>query len=803
MSTRSPALRLSPVLALVALLASPPAASVELGGATPWNSHVRLVSANGHGVVVFKGDGAAGGGDGPVLADFRDHLYQQYAADREPGRDLLFDAYFGLGDGSGGAWLKDSDSYGYLPGTGVLRVDRSQGDLTITEWIFAPLGLAHPAWVHLLHVRNDGGAARTVRLFSLHNHHVGDLSHGSYNADERIWVDGDWMLEQGVTTGLGVGLRALQAPTSHTCDQLWARMPADGALDGRCGSAASPWDNDDQVGGFQWDPGSLDPGQEAWAGAVVAFFDEADPSRATGPVEEWLAGRTPDTLLADEQAAWATWLSTAESPPGASAEELAVYRQALVFLKMAQVREDNDAFGQIPASLPVAASGGTGDESFSHLWNITWVRDGAYAIQALTAAGYTEEARDALAFLLQGKAGDYAHLVGRDYALSVCRLYGDGSEWSDDDGTGPNVELDNFGLLLWALQGYVAATGDLAFVEDRSEVVFDGIADVLVDVIEADGLVMADSSIWERHWNGHQQRFAYTQTWAVRGLWDAAILAEAVGDTARAEGYRAAALGIREGICATMIDEDGVLAASEEQLRTGSGYLDLAGVDAFNNGTLDAAGPQGQASLAAWAEGLAVASGGGVARNDDGDLYDRQEWVWADLRLAQARRRACDEDGARALEDWVTAQALENHWTIPELMNPDTAAYAGPAPMMGFGSGLYALNLLGRAEATADCEDGVGWTCDGGDTGGTGDGGGDGGSADGGDTDGGSADGGSTDGGDTDGGDTDGGGDTSGDTGAQDDDDGGCGCVGAPSGAGLVGALPLALLTLRRRRSGR
>ncbi|MCK6502683.1 glycoside hydrolase family 15 protein [Myxococcota bacterium] len=777
---------MTPVLPLLALLGAPAAAA---GSATPWNSHVRLVSGNGHGVVVFKGDGAAGGGDGPVLADFRDHLYQQYAADREPGRDLLYDAYFGLGDGGTGAWLKASDAYSYLPATGILQVDRSQGDLAITEWIFAPMGLSHPGWVHLLHVRNDGSAVRTVRLFSLHNHHVGDERHGVFHGDERIWVEGDWLLEQGVGTGLGVAVRAIEAPSSWSCDQVWARMPTDGALDGRCGSAASPWDNDDQVGGLQWDPGSLAPGEEAWVGVVSAFFDEGDPDRAVAPVEAWLAGRDPQTLLADEQAAWAAWVGGATAPADASTDELEVYRQALVFLKMAQVREDNDAFGQIPASLPVAASGGTGDESFSHLWNITWVRDGAYAIQALVAAGYPEEARDALAFLLQGKAGDYAHLVGRDYALSVCRLYGDGSEWSDDDGTGPNVELDNFGLLLWALQGYVAATGDVDFVRDHAAVVFDGIADVLVDVIEDDGLVMADSSIWERHWNGHQQHFAYTQVWAVRGLQDAALLAEAAGEEGRAASYRAAAAGVREGVCATMVDGDGVLAASEEQLRAGSGYLDLAGVDAFNNGTLDAAGPQGRASLAAWTEGLAVASGGGFARNDDGDLYDRQEWVWADLRLAQARRRACDEDGARALEDWVTAQAQENHWTIPELMNPDTAAYAGPAPMMGFGSGLYVLNLLGRAEATADCADGVGWTCEGGgDTGdgGAGDGGaGDGGAGDGGDGDGGAGDGGAGDGGAGDGGKA-----------------GGCACAGAPA-APARGAplLLLPLLGLVRRRS--
>ena len=38
--------------------------------------------------------------------------------------------------------------------------------------------------------------------------------------------------------------------------------------------------------------------------------------------------------------------------------------------------------------------------------------------------------------------------VGMDYQLSVCRYYGDGSEWTDG-GSDPNIELDGFGLFLW------------------------------------------------------------------------------------------------------------------------------------------------------------------------------------------------------------------------------------------------------------------------------------------------------------------------------------------------------------------
>ena len=341
-------------------------------------------------------------------------------------------------------------------------------------------------------------------------------------------------------------------------------------------------------------------------------------------------------------------------------------------------------------------------------WNITWVRDGAYAIQALTAAGLYAEARDALAFQIQeGCCGDYADFLPVDrYALSVCRYYGDGTEWSDDDGTGPNIELDNFGLYLWAFGGYIAASDDEAFLAAHAERLFDGIADVLVESIDpAYDLIIADSSIWERHWYGRERHFTYTSAWAVRGLREAADLADRLGETARAATYRAAADQLAAGIAAHLI-RDGVLAGNLEELQGGGSYLDAAAVDAFNNGTLSARDGVAQTSLEVWTDWLGVASGPGLSRNDDGDLYDRQEWIMIDLRVAEAWRRACQPEPAAVLEDWITDHARLNSLIIPELLDPETADYAGPAPMMGFGSGLYVLHLLQRPTLDAGCEDG-------------------------------------------------------------------------------------------------
>ena len=673
--------------------------------AEPHLSYPRLVSTNGYGVLVFTEDAAA---DRAHLDVFSDHLYQQPSPSAGETRDLLFDTYFGLRttDGGGARWLNRATAghaYGYLPASGVLQIDRSEGGLTITEYAFAPMDLPGPALVQLLRLRNDSGQTLAgAELFSLHNFHLGEDRAGANTGAERLWAPASGgVVEQGDSTGLVMTYLPLTAPDAVGCDGVYDAVIAGQDLPGACDAAG-----DDQVPGMQWGRGPLAPGEEVWIGVASMFTSGYDTTSAAAAVTAWQAGRGPAELLAAEQTWWADWLAGARRPEGASSDELAVYDQALVALKMGQVREPGAPYGQLLASLPAAAPVG----DFQHTWNITWVRDGAYAIRALTAAGMHDEARDALAFQIQeGCCGDYADFLPvDDYALSVCRYYGDGTEWSDDDGTGPNVELDNFGLYLWAAGQYVAAADDDAFLAEHADRIFDGIADVLVASVDPDtGLIIPDSSIWERHWYGREKRFTYTSAWAVQGLRDAADLADRLGESGRAAGYRDAADGISAAMGALLFDEDDVLAGSLEELQGGSGYLDAAAVDAFNVGAVGQS-RSARPSLEAWEAQLGTTAGPGLSRNDDGDLYDRQEWIMIDLRVAELWRRICEPEQAAVLEDWITEHAVLNSLIIPELLDPDTADYAGPAPMMGFGSGLYALHLLQRPTLDAECDDGGG-----------------------------------------------------------------------------------------------
>ena len=100
----------------------------------------------------------------------------------------------------------------------------------------------------------------------------------------------------------------------------------------------------------------------------AAIAESSDLERSTDSAE----------ALSNEQAWWSDWHADATAPAGLSDAESAIYDQSLTFLKMAQVTEEGDSYGQIPASFPASAAVG----EFQHQWNITWVRDQAYAIAA-------------------------------------------------------------------------------------------------------------------------------------------------------------------------------------------------------------------------------------------------------------------------------------------------------------------------------------------------------------------------------------------------------------------------------------
>jgi MYXO-CTERM domain-containing protein len=619
------------------------------------------------------------------LRSFREHLFARLD-EHTATRELAYDAYFGLRAGGQNVWLpaRPLAEAGYEGDTGMARIVQTHAEVRATQWFFSPFATDAAAIAMVIEVENTGDAPLVdAAVFSLQNVRVGG---GEGTSSESIAWIGDAYEERG-ERGLIVH-RALPAPSVRACSP---GNPYQSVLDGaRLTAGTESGTRDDAVAGFEWDLAGLAPGQRRTFAVVLAHRGDGD-RRALDAALSPLAG-APAALLEAERAGWAAFHARAAEPAGMSADERAVYRRQLAVLRMAQVREAGRGRGQIVASLPPGQ------------WNISWVRDQAYAVTGLVRAGLHDEATQALRFVLGADAGRYVCCdrdggpwVGVPYAISVVRYLGDGTEESDWNDRGPNIEFDGFGLVLANLADLVTTTGDDALVRDHAAAIFERTADVLVGLIESDtGLVRADSSIWETHWyDGGRRHHAYTQATTVHGLRAASLLADRVGRAEDAVRYRAAADRVATAIAARMVDPTTqVLRSSLEETTR---HLDAAGIEAFNWDVLPAGGAVARATLDAFRAGLwNGAVGHGYRRNDDGGDYDRREWIVVDLRIAQALRRAGRAAEADALIAWITDQARLNFDLVPENYDRTTGDYQGEVPMVGFGAGAYVTALWER-----------------------------------------------------------------------------------------------------------
>ncbi|HVV87172.1 MAG TPA: glycoside hydrolase family 15 protein [Kofleriaceae bacterium] len=634
------------------------------------------------------------------IVSFREHVYAHPDA-ASTTRELAYDVYFGLRGGGQNAWLVDRPitDAGWDGARGIARVVQGHAGLRATQYWFSPFAVPAPVVIGVVDVENTTDAPLAdAALFALANLHVGGGADGT-TAEHVTWQDGAF--EERGAAGLAV-VRALPAPLHHAAspDNPYGIVAGGGRLPDTADSGV----RDDAVEGYEWDLTGLAPGETRRFALVIG--EAADGDRAALDGKLALAGGDPDALLAGARADWDAFFARAHVPPGLSADERAVHDRQLAVLRMGQIREPGRGHGAIVASLPRG------------MWNIAWVRDQAYATEALVAARLDDEAKAALTFLLEAGPGAYVCCdrdggpwVGAPYRVSVVRYHGDGSEESDSDAHGPNIEFDGFGLTLAALADYVDATGDTALVTAHADAVFAQTADVLVGLVEqsgpAAGLVRADSSIWESHWyDGGRQHWTFTQATAVHGLRAAARLADRVGRAADAARYRTAADTIAAAIVGKLVDADtGIVRASLEQT---SSYLDAAAIAALRYDVIPPDGATATATLGAFDQGLATLAGHGYQRNDDGGDYDRREWISVDMWMAEAWRRAGHADRADALVAWVTAQARLNLDVIPENYDRTTADYQGEIPMVGFGAGAYVSALWARGGAGPDVDAGVG-----------------------------------------------------------------------------------------------
>ena len=661
---------------LAAFLAASTASAVA-----PHRSARFLSSANGHASIAFDTQTSR-------VTDFLEHPYRYPAAGSES-RDFAFDSYPGVRVGTAGSWLPASTpiTTEYVPGTGIVHVVRAIAGVTIDEYHFAPIGLAENASFMIVKATRTTGAAVPVDAFGLFNFHLGAGSPQPSADGEQIAYNAsrDAFYEFGAS-GVAFGYASLGTSTHHASSPAnpYATVMAAGDLGDNAGTTGA---TNDAVAGFQTSLGTLAPGASAYAGWFTVLAKDALAQDAVDRVRTFVAGRTAEKLFTDEVAAWGAWVTA--PPAGATPLEAALARQAQAIVRMAQVTEAGKPAGQILASLAPGK------------WNIAWVRDMAYATVALARTGHAAEAKAALAFQMGATANLYGQYVGSPYQISVVRYYGNGTEETDSDANGPNIEFDGFGLFLWALDEYVRATNDTATLAAWWPVVSTKIADVLVKLQESSGLIAPDSSIWEVHWNGKQRHFAYTTITAANGLCAAARLADKLGSGSVATGYRTAGAKARDAILTSLRAPDGTIAQSTEGLAGGNGWLDAAAVEAINFGLVHPDRRTAKATMHSIQRGLVPPSGRGFMRNDLGAWYDSQEWIFVDLRSNRPFALAGEQATATATLAWNVEQAAENFQQLSELHERTTGDYAGENPMVGFGAGAYLLALGDRGTKPA------------------------------------------------------------------------------------------------------
>ncbi|MGE5111990.1 MAG: glycoside hydrolase family 15 protein [Acidobacteriaceae bacterium] len=421
----------------------------------------------------------------------------------------------------------------------------------------------------------------------------------------------------------------------------------------------------------------------------------------------WRAGLPPSALAHREIEQLNHW--RAKTPSNLDDKELHLWRQSEILLRMAQNREPNRpgryGNGLIVACLPDGS------------WFMTWARDMAYGALALSRMGHKDEARAALlAYFNARPTGKMKELTGGlDYQVSVVRYFGDGSEepfFTNEGST--NIEFDNWGLVLYVLGDYLRRYDDPTLLKEMTyrgplyESARDYIAKPLLAATEKydDGLIVtADTSIWEER-QKDKKHFAYSSALAIVGLREFADDARQAGDQAtRKDALDHVAL-LEKGFRAAFIRDGKLHGTLEEGVKND---IDGALLAVINLGVVT--DPAIVRSTVERMELLKVVSGGyRRVRSTYTDpsiyeyWYERQEFLFVDFMLAQVYRNLGQQDEANAILKRIVDKASADHNFIPEmyvavdckLFHGAVGDPTGAIPMVGYGAGVYVLDVLQR-----------------------------------------------------------------------------------------------------------
>lgn len=680
------------------------AGEAHAGPQRTWNN---LTSGNGFGFQVFDTN------QNKIVA-FLDHPYRYTGpradpkSDGYPRRNLAFDLYFGVRGGGQSGWLNTPTSAGdpeSVDQTNIIHAPATLGSLNVDSYYFSPFDFQGNMVVALLHAP---GASDGYILLNFHMGGTQDTPDS--NGESLTAISAQQAISE---TGPGGGAMVyvpLSGVDHADCQGVFNKVT--GGQDLGSNQTCS---GNDIVPGFQKKLGS-----DGWWAVGIGFVENASDAPAMAKqIADWGNGRTGDKLLSDAQAEWSTWRKPPPAGVLCDSNHTKVWNQAEAVLRMGQVREPYTSTrknnGMMLASLPPGE------------WHTGWVRDGTFGVTALARSGHVAEAKAGLDFFMNaGPSGKYKSFVGnQDYRISVVRYFGSGEEEADYSGQPtPNVEIDGWGMVLWAARQYVEASGDTAWLSSNTKLgttvyqtLINGIAKPLEANMETNSIVKADSGIWEVH-DANKKHFAFTTMSAARGFCDLAALAKKAGNSADASHYASLSAKIKQAFLNTFIDSQGALGGSLEGLSSNI-YYDGAVAAAYTWNILPDFSDGNSTAKATldMLSNLKVASGGFKRNNDGLSSYDNNEWILVDLLISNAMRRNGRTQEADSYVQLVVDQAAANFYLLPELYNAVSSdgaigKYTGSIPMVGYGGGAYIMTMLDRAGIIEpnDCGDGMGIT---------------------------------------------------------------------------------------------
>ncbi len=444
----------------------------------------------------------------------------------------------------------------------------------------------------------------------------------------------------------------------------------------------------------------------AWA--LVSLESDDELEQAVRDFNRWRAGLAPRALAKREIAEVERW-RIKPAVHFASEEERHLWRQSEVMLRVAQSREPNrpgrNNNGLIVASLP------------DGVWVTPWVRDMAYATVALAHMGHQDEARAALLayFNAQPTGKMREETRGADYQISVVRYFGDGSEEPFFTMEGiPNIELDGWGLALWALGDYLRQYDDpdLLRIPTYRDRLYQSARDYVAKPLLANleqydkGLIVeADTSIWEEH-QKDKKHFAFTTAAAIVGLRNFADIARRAGDEATRRQILTQVTLLQKGFNAAFVRGGKLHGTMEEGVKND---IDGALLAVINFGIVT--DPAIVRDTVERMELLKVDSGGYRRVHSvytDPSIfeywYERQEFLFVDLSLAEVYMRLKRNAEAAAILERIVDKAGADHNIIPEMyvavpcrLFPGAVGVpTGALPMVGYGAGAFILHLFER-----------------------------------------------------------------------------------------------------------